>query len=66
MQGSRPQPEDAEAAAPDQALARPGLLDGNPAGSQSWLSAKHFPTAEQAPKLNPRQLHRAVFGIKVL
>lgn len=42
VQGLSPQPEDAEAALPDQALTHPGLLDGNPAGSQSWLSTKHF------------------------
>jgi len=51
-QGPCPQLEDAAVAMPDRALARPGLL----------AEHKASPAAEQAPKLNPQQLHSAWHG----
>lgn len=49
VQGLRPQPDVAEAASPRQALAHPGLLDGNPAGWQRRPSTKHFQLQNRLP-----------------
>lgn len=64
VQGLRPQPDVAEAASPRQALAHPGLLESGRMAEAA--EHKAFPAAEQAPKLNLHQLHRAAFGIEVL